>query len=81
MYVYSKSVLSTYLLKKNVYFYIEKKNKITKKKKKKKGDFKNSNYNISFKKILRFSIDDWGSKVNKIILIQTGGFSLHKSNF
>lgn len=58
MYVYSKSVLSTYLLKKNVYFYIEKKNKITKKKKKKKGDFKNSNYNISFKKILRFSIDD-----------------------
>lgn len=57
MYVYSKSVLSTYLLKKYIYFYIEKKNKITKKKKKKKRDFKNSNYNISFKKILRFSDD------------------------
>lgn len=48
---------------KKIYFFIEKKNKITttkkkKKKKKKKRDFKNSNYNISFKKILRFSIDD-----------------------
>lgn len=37
MYVYSKSVLPAYL--------------ITKKKKKKKRNFKNPNYNISFKKV------------------------------
>lgn len=34
MYVYSKSVLSTYLLKKYIYFYIEKKNKKKEKEKK-----------------------------------------------
>lgn len=37
MYVYSKSVLPAYL--------------ITRKKKKKKRNFKNPNYNISFKKV------------------------------
>lgn len=38
MYVYSKSVLPAYLITK-------------KKKKKKKRNFKNPNYNISFKKV------------------------------
>lgn len=51
MYVYSKSVLPAYLLK-IVYIFIEKRRiKLQKKKKKKKRNFKNPNYNISFKKV------------------------------
>lgn len=51
MYVYSKSVLPAYLLK-IVYIFIEKRRiKLQKKKKQKKRNFKNPNYNISFKKV------------------------------
>lgn len=50
MYVYSKSVLPAYLLK-IVYIFIEKRRIKLQKKKKKKRNFKNPNYNISFKKV------------------------------